>query len=52
MKKIGMNIAILLCFIASISTFDIDEDIIKALITGGLIGIWVSRLVKERWRKS
>lgn len=52
MRRIGVNIAILLCFIASISTFDIDGNIIKALITGGLIGIWLSHLVKGRWRKS
>jgi hypothetical protein len=52
MRRIGVNIAILLCFIASISTFDVDLNIIKALITGGLIGIWLSHLVKWLWRKS
>ena len=52
MKRIGINVAILLCFITSISTFDIDSNIIKALITGGLIGIWLSHLAQGLWRKS
>ena len=52
MKKIGMNIAIALCFIASLMTFSFDGEIIKALITGGLIGIWLMNLVLKHCRKS
>lgn len=41
MKKTGLDIAILLCFIASLMTFSYTSEIIKALITGGLIGLWI-----------
>lgn len=52
MKKIGMNIAILLCFIASLTTLSFDGEVIKALITGGLIGIWLTNLVLKHCKKS
>ena len=47
-----INVIIFICFIVAISTFTLSIDIVKALITGGLIGIWVSLLVKRLWKKS
>ena len=42
------DVPVILCFVGALMVLDFDKSSVKALITGVLLGLWVTRIYYRR----